>query len=276
MQKTLRWREGGLSLIAFVVLLLPLVCSENTADAADWFVTPQLTVVEEYNSNVLYSQTVKLSDFITYVRPRVTGAYETERFSVSGNAGIGIEKFIDNTDLDTINQNYNLGASYAVLETLRFDASGYFRRDTTLETELVEEGFLATRQDRRSYGGNFGFQYTYSERLSFAGGYTRSYVEFPGSQDNLVDYKGNYFYLSPQYVLSPKITLLMDLSYSMTKYDPETGQTFDIIDRQISNYRFIPQVRYNYSETLYLTAGVGFRYTESEFQGSANWNPQRK
>jgi hypothetical protein len=266
MNKTLIWVKSRFSFVAVIVVLFTTVSAGTMAYAADWFVSPHLTVIEEYSSNVLFSKTVKLNDFITNVIPHLTGAYRTERFSITGDAGIGVEKFINNDNLDTINQRYNLGASYALLERLSFSANGYFRRDTTLETELVEEGLVANRQDRKRFGGDFGFQYTYSERLSFSGGYSRSYVEFPGSNSSLVDYRGNYFYLTPQYVLSPKIVLQMDMAYSRTKYDSLPGQTFDITDRVISNYRIMPSVQYSVSETLSLTGGVGYRYTQSEFK----------
>jgi hypothetical protein len=234
--------------------------------AADWSVSPRLSITESYDTNVLFSQDQKIDDFVTYVQPAVSGTYRTRRLDVTLDAALGIEKYIQEEDLDTVDEDYRGSFTYALFQTLGLTLGGFFRKDTSLETELAEAGLLVNREDRRRYGGNVGLNYTYSPRLSFSGAWYRSYIEYPDNPSDLQGYRSDSLDFIAQYILTPRNILTGNVIYSVTDYDPQSAETFSITDRSITNYTFLPAFRHYLAETSYIFGGIGYRYTESEFK----------
>ena len=239
---------------AFVAVFLLFAPSWS----ADWEVSPYVTIIEEYDDNILFSSKgQELDDFVTYVRPRVEAKYSTDRLRMSLNSGLGVEKYVDYDELDTIDHEHKLDLSYGFSGTLGLRAGGDFREDTTLETELIEEGLLVDREDRRKFGGNLGFDYGFSTRLKLSADWTRRYTEYPDDPVELNDQVGDTLKLAPSYVLSPQTSLFLNLTYTNTEYDDE-GDTF------IANYNIRPSFRHDFAEDFYVSGGAGYRYTERE------------
>jgi len=234
--------------------------------AADWYVSPSLSITESYDTNVLFSSDQKIDDFVTYVQPGASGVYRTRRLDITFDAGLGIEKYIQEEDFDTVDQDYKGSLTYALLQTLDLNMGGFFRKDTSLETELAEAGLLVNREDRRRYGGNVGLKYTYSPRLSFSGAWYRSYTEYPDDPSDLQGYRSDSLDFTAQYILGPRSILMGNVNYSVTDYDPQSAETYSITDRSITNYTFLPTYRHYLAETSYIFGGIGYRYTESEFK----------
>jgi len=246
------WKCSFVTLTVFASLLLFF----GSSWSADWEVSPRASIVEEYNDNILFSREgQELDDWITYVRPRVEGIYHTKRFSVSLDSGLGVEKYVDHDELDTTDHDHRLALSYALSRTLSLKTGGYFREDTTLETELAEEGLLVDREDRRKFGGNLGFNYSFSTRLWCSGGWTRRHTEYPDDPVDFHDRRSDTFDLAPRYVLSPKTSLFLKMVYTKTEYDGEGDPT-------IENYNIRPSFRHDFAEDFYISGGAGYRYTE--------------
>ena len=226
--------------------------------SADWEVSPYVTIIEEYNDNILFSSKgQELDDFVTYVRPRVEAKYSTDRLRMFLNSGLEREIYVDYDELNTTNHDHKLVLSYGLSRTLGLRAGGYFREDTTLETELIEEGLLVDRGDRRKFGGSFGFNYAFSTFLSCSADWTRRYIEYPDDQVDLNDQVGDTLKLTPMYVLSPQTSLFLNLTYTNTEYDDEG-------DTSIANYDITPSFRHDFAENFYVSGGAGYRYTEHE------------
>jgi opacity protein-like surface antigen len=267
-----------ITLAAFVAVFLLFAPSWS----ADWEVSPYVTIIEEYDDNILFSSKgQKLDDFVTYVRPRVKAKCSTDRLRMSLNSGLGVEKYVDYDELDTIDHNHRITLSYALSHTLSLKTGCYFRedtteteiiekdtvfaeiieKDTTLETELIEEGLLVYGEDRRKFGGNLGFNYGFSTRLKLSADWTRSYTEYPDDPVGLNDRVSDTLKLVTSYVLSPQTSLFLDLIHTNTEYDDE-GDTF------IANYNIIPSFRHDFGEAFYVSGGAGYRYTEHESKNS--------
>ena len=242
------------TLVFFSAVLLLCI----PAWSADWEVSPYVTIIEEYDDNIDFSVDEKKCDWVTYVKPRVEGIYRTERFSLSFDSGIEVEKYVDYDEFDTINHDHKLALSYGLSRTLGLRAGGYFREDTTLETELIEEGLLVDREDRRKFGGNLGFDYAFSKRLFFSGGWTRRYTEYPDDPDDFDDRQSDTFDLvAPRYVFSPKTSLFLKMVHTKTEYDEEG-------DPSITNYSISPSFRHDFAEDFYISGGAGYRYTKDK------------
>jgi hypothetical protein len=224
--------------------------------ASDWAVSPRVSIVEEYNDNIFFSrEREELDDWVTYVRPRVEGTYHTKRFRVSLDSGLGAEKYVDHDELDTTDHDHRLALAYALSSSLSLKTGGYFREDTTLETELAEEGLLVDREDRRKFGGNLGFNYTFSTRLWCSGGWTRRFSEYPHDPQDFDDRRSDTFNLAPKYVLSRKTSLFLKMRFTRTEYDRQGDPT-------IENYDIRPSFRHDFAEDFYISGGAGYRYTE--------------
>ena len=152
-------RKCSFVVVAVLVIVVPLFA---TVSASDWEVSPSVQFIEEDNDNILFSRDeFELDDFVTYVQPRLEAIYSTERFHLSLDSGLEAEAYIDNDDLNTIDHDHRIALSHALSPSFSLTAGGYFQQDTTLERELIEEGLLARREDRRMFGGNIGFDHAF-------------------------------------------------------------------------------------------------------------------
>jgi len=256
MHKSL-WKWYFITLTVFSTVFLFFAPSWS----ADWEVSPRVSIVEEYNDNILFSrERQELDDWVTYVRPRVEGTYHTKRLRVSLDSGLEAEKYIDYDELDTIDHDHRVALSYGLSRNLSLRTGGYFREDTTLETELVEEGLLVDREDRRKFGGNLGFNYGFSTRLFLSGGWTRRYTVYPDEPLEFDDRRSNTLDLAPQYILSPRTSLFLKMVYTKTEYDTQGDPT-------IENYNIRPSFRHDFAEDFYISGGAGYRYTERSQKG---------
>lgn len=194
--------------------------------AAHWFISPSLELTEEYNSNVLFSDTDRLDDFITRVRPRLQGNRETEVSRMVFDTVINGEKYAINPDFDTIEGNAS--GSWTQLWSERFQTrlGGLFAHDETLETELERAGLIENRVTRIRAGANLGVSYALSERWSLGSSVGLQKNQYPdGGNPDLTQL---YASLSPAWQWNERNTLGATLGYAYASYDA------GIIDRTMS------------------------------------------
>ncbi|MBI4775008.1 MAG: outer membrane beta-barrel protein [Deltaproteobacteria bacterium] len=247
-----------------VCFVVAMVFSSTFSMAADWYVTPRFELDERYDSNILVTKDDKKDDFITYVRPKVEAGYRTERFQSAFNTYAEYQKFIKEDELDTIHHDHRLSLGYALLQTLNLRASGFFRVDTTLDTELLEEGRLARREDRQRFGGTAGLDYVFSPVFLCAFDVGRDYTRYPDDPVDTADYWSDSVTLVPQYILNPKTSFFVSLGYYKTKYDNLESDFFVLVDRRIETFNIMPYVTYRFTEDFNAKVGAGYRYTQTE------------
>jgi len=247
-------KSSLITLAAFAAVFLLFAPSWS----ADWAVSPCVEIIKEYNDNIHFSSKgQELDDFVTYVRPWVEAKYSTDRLRLSLNSRLEREIYVDYDELNTTNHDHKFVLSYGLSRTLGLRARGDFREDTTLETELIEEGLLVDREDRLKFGGSFGFNYAFSTFLACSADWTRRYIEYPDDPVDLNDQLGDTLKLTHRYVLSPQTSLFLNLTYTNTEYDDEG-------DTSIANYNITPSFRHYFAENFYVSGGAGYRYTEHE------------
>ena len=225
--------------------------------AADWEITPQISADTEYNDNILFERKgQELDDVVFYLRPAIEAKYGTKRFTVETTAGLNIESYADFDELNTVDQDYRLSMSYAFSRTFDTRARGYYRKDTTQETELVEEGLRVDRDDREKYGGGFGFTYKFSSVFNVSTDWIHRWSRYDTLYD---DRESDEIKFAPTYIVSPKTKLFLDTSYQETEYD-RPG------DPSITNYRIRPSIRHDFAKDWYIIAKAGYRHTEDKTQ----------
>jgi hypothetical protein len=118
--------------VAALVLGVPAAARAQTG----WFITPSLSVAEEYDDNVFVSTTNKQWDFITRFTPGVQVGYRSEPFTLLATSSVDSEIYARNSELDdvAVRKRATLDVKYLPfhLLTLGLDVS-YFTTQTPSE-----------------------------------------------------------------------------------------------------------------------------------------------
>jgi hypothetical protein len=93
-----------------VVASLLLLAIPTLARAqAGWYLTPSLSLSEEYQSNIFGTSSNEESDFVTRITPGLTIGYLSEPLTFSINYSIDAEVFAENSDLNNFGDNQRTG-----------------------------------------------------------------------------------------------------------------------------------------------------------------------
>ncbi len=243
----LRRRCNGL-LIALLCCLAP--APGQGLRAADWSCSPSLEVSEEYNSNLLLSSVYELEDFITRAIPRVQVEGETERNRFRFETSVPVEKYINHSGFDTVDNRSTVSLASQWLPTFATDLRAHFIKDTTFETELETAGLREDRADRMRYGFDLEGTYWWSERVSLAVSGALEKSNFPDGPypDALRSRAG----LNPAWVIRPGRTAGLYASYAHTDYD--TSTTIQTVTGTV-------YWQEDWTERVRSTLGVGYFYT---------------
>ncbi len=194
--------------------------------AAHWFFSPSLDLLEEYNSNVLFTDSERLHDFITRVRPRLQGNRETEDSRMLLEAVINGEKYAVHPGFDTIEGSANGSFTQLWSERMQTRIGALVAHDETLETELERAGLIEKRVTRYRSRLDLGASYALSERWSLGGSVGVQQNLYPdGGNPDLTQLSAT---LGPTWQWNERNTLGLTLGYAYASYD------IAVIDRTMS------------------------------------------
>jgi hypothetical protein len=155
-----------------------MITDYSAVFALDNTVVPSIAVIEQYNDNVLFQRTDPQDDFITTVHPGLGVSVESEITDVEASADAYLNYYAKETDLNDQAYRGELLLDSQFLERWRFQASGEFIRDTTLESQLLETGRVFNRDDRNQFEGNLRGTLAITELTSLSIGYLYRQVEY--------------------------------------------------------------------------------------------------
>ncbi len=226
----------------------------RAAVAADWSLNPDIEAMTEYNDNVLFSHVKKIDDFIARITPGIHIQGRTEKTLFSVNSLVTGEKYLDNSQLDTINTHNNVLLEHYWNPRFMTSIKGMFVKDETLEEELEAAGRPGLRRPRYRYGFDASGKYSLSDTLSLTLGGGPQYNNYPdGPYADLTSWQ---VYLDPAVALDPMDTVGLFINYDHADYkDSSTVKTVSA-----SLY-----YRRDLSETAYFVLGGGYRYTWTEY-----------
>ncbi len=235
--------------IAVCLALIPAV----PAAAADVTLTPSLGLRGEHNDNIDFSRTNKLDDYLVAVSPGLKLDYATPSFGLTGSAGVNVLRYMNNTDHDTVNQNYGLKGILQPWEKFKVRGDAAYVKDTTLDSQLTETGIVSARTDRHYYRGAGGVSYQLTERS----GTDIDYVHTKTDYDSVTDIgsKSDAVYLGYNYTFNQRKDILTVKPY------------FREIDSSVSRedlYGFTLGLSHKFSQTLSANAAVGPRYADTK------------
>ena len=104
-----------------VVAALLLLAIPTLARAqAGWYLTPSLSLSEEYQSNIFGTSSDEESDFVTRIGPGFTIGYLSEPLTFSINYSIDAEIFAENSELNNFGDNQRTGLNFRYLPDRRW------------------------------------------------------------------------------------------------------------------------------------------------------------
>jgi hypothetical protein len=178
----------------------------DLAVAADWSLVPTVTQKSEYNSNVNLAFTNPTSSFIFTLTPAADFNYKTELTQLQRHLGLSGQHYLDNGNLDHIDQNYQINGKYQATPKVNLSLNTSYIVDTTLLQELLASGLVIGVSPRTSILANPGMTYNITERLSSTINYNFTRVLYQAPQ--FTDYTTHQIGMNFTYLLSDERTSL--------------------------------------------------------------------
>jgi hypothetical protein len=198
-------------MLLFVMMVL-LFCLSSTALAAEWQLVPKLGVSGGYDDNIYFTKENKIDSSIINVEPGIEVDFNSLLSSLRLTADWDILSYLDESDLNRVDQYYRLDGNHRLGE--RWDARAGFRfyDDTTLKTYLQETGRVVERIDREYVRAMGGISYNISTISYIDADYTYEKVRY--EDDTFPDYDKNRVSLRYRHRLkSQQDVLLIGPSY---------------------------------------------------------------
>ena len=236
--------------------------------SAQRIITTSIAVREMYDDNIYLWAGVKRDDFVTTIRPSATLDIKMETTDIKGGMSLNILQYADETELNTVEQTYTVGAHFLTSERLSIGLDGRYTRDTTLETELTETGVGLIRSIRQNYSFSPSIMYALSEKdsLSLSPFYMCSNYESPSYSDYWVSGVNlNYERL----LKGKRLSLIGQAGYNHIKFK----STRYLIGGRYNNYQLYGGINYLFSETLKMSLLLGIRYTDSKMKSRGYIGP---
>ena len=109
---------AGLRVVVAALLLLGIPALARAQ--AGWYLTPSLSLSEEYQSNIFGTSSDEVSDFVTRIAPGLTLGYFSEPLTFSFNYSIDAEIFAENSELNNFGDNQRAGLFFRYLPNPRW------------------------------------------------------------------------------------------------------------------------------------------------------------
>jgi len=239
--------------ITTAAVLIFEVCLAGVALADQLSLVPSISARGAYNDNLFFTSSEETSDFFTEVRPAIAFKQATENFSLNAAAEMIIESFADKTDLNTVDRKFTADALLWSHPRLKFNLSGLYLKDTTLNEELTEGGLLLSRNDRSRYSATAGFAWMAGERTDLDLGISYNDLEYddPGVSDH---HETRVYGGISRRLSNFKTSIFLQPSYVHYKFDAGKAE----------NYQALAGIRHDFTERTSLQILAGPNHVRSE------------
>ena len=143
------FKPGGLSLL--LSMLLIGLWSVGPAHAENRDIVPSISLREEFNDNIFLSSDDEVDDFITTLSPGIRLYETTERWKAELLGRLDVLRYLDNDDLDTVDQNAAGRADYAFTERTSALLAAEYIRDSRPDRDVLETGLVQNTDPRKRY-----------------------------------------------------------------------------------------------------------------------------
>ena len=223
----------------------------------DYDIIPSLMVKEEYTDNVFFSSSSRTSSFITALVPRLILAKRDERTDAALTVGIDGFIYRDTRGVVTaLNQHYRGRVSYQLTPRLSGSVDAAYMINNQPDDNLEQDGAVidAVRRDLQTYSGSVNYALSEKSTVGLAYLYDQeNYSGIPTSDNSSHAASLGYEYDLKAFLPSARGRLNFGFN------------TYEFSDSNTDNYTATVGMGWAFSETWDFTAGVGGRYTNSEF-----------
>lgn len=245
-----------MKLLPLFFLLLAAFGVTTSAVADERKVIPSIALQQEYNDNLYFSSHTKDGDFISTVSPALEVMNNTERLQSGIKMQLDSSYYHDNSNLDSIDQDYSGTLRYGVSSKANLFSSAGYRRDSRIDRDFTQTGFVQGAVNRDRYNYRLGGDYAVSEamRMQVTYAFDSDYYENPAYSD----YKSH----DVSFLLSRDLSAVI----SRTIARMNLGMTrFNTQGSQVTNYSGTIGAERSLDERFSFFADLGLRYTQSEF-----------
>lgn len=241
-------------ILSFLLLVAPWCATSAVADERK--VIPSIALQQEYNDNLYFSSQAREGDFISTVSPALELMNNTERLQAGMKMQLDSSYYHDNSNLDSIDQDYSGNVRYALSSMASLFTSAGYRRDSRVDRDFTQTGFLlgAVTRDRYNYrlGGDYALSEAMRAQLQYS--FAEDYYESSAYSD--------YTSHDVSFLLSRDLSKFISrtigrMNLGMTKYTTEGSA--------VTNYSGTIGAERSLDERFSFFADLGLRYTQSTF-----------
>lgn len=240
-------------------LLLSVLWITPWATADERKVTATVSLKQEYTDNLFFTSYDREEDFISTVSPGLGLINNTERLKSELKVRLDSLYYMENSDLDSIDQDYSGSLRYALSPRANVFTSAQYIRDSRSDRDFIETGLITRAVNRDRYIYRLGGDYVLTELMGIQLKY--------GYDADAYDSEGYSDYQSHDIAC----TLTRDMSdlFPSTIGRVTAGTTFYSDDNSDStNYYGTIGAEHSVSELYKVFADVGLRYTDSQYDSA--------
>jgi hypothetical protein len=238
------------------LLVLSAFWTAPSAKADERKVLSSIALKQEYSDNLLFTSDSRKSDFISTVSPGLELLNNTDRLKADLKLRLDSLSYMDNSDFNSLDQDYSGAVRYAVSERSNLFTSGGYRRDSRPDRDFTETGLVLEAVDRDQYRFQLGGDYALSEVMGMQLQY--SYAEDAYQSAGFTDYQSHGVNCMISRDLSAYLVNTVGrLNLGVTKY------AYDSMD--VTSYTGTIGAERKLTELYSYFADIGMHYTESVF-----------
>jgi hypothetical protein len=228
------------------------------ARADEFELKPFLAVRGEYIDNIFFDPNDEVDDVILIIRPGLELIHRTERLDTNLSAAVAPFFYLDNSEFDDVNQNYNGRIDYKFTPKFNGRTDAFYIVDNLPDRDIVGTGLVQGVDTRERYHFGAGANYLLSEKAVMDLAYDYNRDDWDKNASDREDLTQNVVDLDFSYNLGDWLEVTTGLlSFEYGSYDYDTSNT-ESFSGGAGLHRML-------SETYSLEVRLGARYVDSEF-----------
>jgi len=238
--------------VIFLVLLLPVAATGERLDLDATLVTSG-----GYDDNILFNRVDPVSDYLFRAKPSLEATLSSEKSEIGMYGYVEFLRYLKEKDLDVENYRYEISGMHQYSPRFSMEGTGFFLKDTTLDSELEETGRVVARENREQISGSAAASYLLNP-VSRAGlDYTFTKTDYDSRQ--WVSRETHSFDFNYERWFNERVDALLVL--------PTINTTTTEEDKKIDYYRLSLGWTHAFSQTLRVRNVLGYGFTRISGQG---------
>jgi len=209
-------------IIFFLLAALFFAISSGAVVAAEWSIEPSISLREEYNENIRFTESPHPGVWQSRLSPKLNLSSKTEVSEVSGSAQLNINQYAGDPQVEDRNDKFVKLFSRIASERNTWGMNLSYAQDSTAESERIATGVVQIRTQRSLRSLNPSWTRTLTERASLKLDYNFQDVKYE-EHINLNDYASQQAGASLQYQLTERDQVSLSANYSIVDYSEFTN-----------------------------------------------------